>query len=628
MKKDGNCLEHIGGVSLNLSYYDGEDHYSEGANEDVLLDYVSRYDESEYEGVILGSRLWSVMYHLSHTRENIVSFLPITKDMSVLEIGAGCGAVTGALSAMAGKVTCIELSKKRSLINATRHKDRDNIEIVVGNFQDIEPELEEKYDVITLIGVLEYAESYIGGTSPYLEMIKCAASHLTEQGRLVIAIENKYGLKYFAGCKEDHAGKFFEGIEGYPESTGVRTFSRGGLEALIAKAFMEARFYYPYPDYKLPHVIYSDKRLPEVHELNRNLNNYDADRVVVFDEERVFDELIRDGLFREFSNSFLVVASKAREDGREADLDEQIPIYAKYSDERHIQYRIATVISEDSSGKRYVYKKPLTQAALAHVEGLYDTYLKLSALYQDVFSVNRCAKVSGGVEFEYLNGMTMEEYLDALSAEGRFEEMLSLIREYERRISLPAKEDFKESEGFRDIFSSAYKGQGKALNVSDVDLIFANILFDRDAALSGLPGDGSYQGGWTILDYEWTYDFAVPVSFIIYRSLFYYLRDREDSGFSAYLKEKGINLYGESGISEEERERIFPSMEQSFQLYLKRGTTSFELLHEVMPVATVSLKDCVEERFFRGNLKNPQVYYSLETREGFIPAHFINVLGE
>ncbi len=49
----------------------------------------------------------------------------------------------------------------------------------------------------------------------------------------MIAIENKYGLKYFAGCKEDHLGTYFSGIENYAGGGGVRTFSRNGLEAIF-----------------------------------------------------------------------------------------------------------------------------------------------------------------------------------------------------------------------------------------------------------------------------------------------------------------------------------------------------------------------------------------------------------
>ena len=42
------------------------------------------------------------------------------------------------------------------MINAYRNQDRDNIEIYVGNFNDIEPSLDCDYDLVCLIGVFEY----------------------------------------------------------------------------------------------------------------------------------------------------------------------------------------------------------------------------------------------------------------------------------------------------------------------------------------------------------------------------------------------------------------------------------------------------------------------------------------
>ena len=90
--------------------------------------------------------------------ENILSWIPFTGEEKVLEIGSGCGAVTGALCERAKEVTCIELSMKRSKINAYRHQDQDNLKILVGNFQEIEKNLTEKYDYITLIGVFAIPE--------------------------------------------------------------------------------------------------------------------------------------------------------------------------------------------------------------------------------------------------------------------------------------------------------------------------------------------------------------------------------------------------------------------------------------------------------------------------------------
>lgn len=300
--------EQIGEVVLNYEKYSGVDLYCDGPIEDTLLEIAQSYREEELNKVIAESNSWEILYHFSHIRQNIISWLPITKEDKVLEIGSGCGAITGALADLAGSVTCIELSKKRSLINANRNKLKNNIEILVGNFTDIEKDLTEKYDYITLIGVFEYAASYISGNNPYEDFLKIIKKHLKPDGKIVIAIENQMGLKYWAGCKEDHVGEFFEGIEGYRNTEGVRTFSKNELEKILESCDMKQfQFYYPYPDYKFPMSIYSDSYLPKIGELTNNLNNFDRERMVLFDEGQAFDTIIKSGLFPQYSNSFLVI---------------------------------------------------------------------------------------------------------------------------------------------------------------------------------------------------------------------------------------------------------------------------------------------------------------------------------
>lgn len=303
--------EYIGMVELDDTYYPGEDLYCDGQVEDELLELVTTFPEESYNQVIAEKADWAIMYHLSHIRTNIVEWLPISKEDKVLEIGSGCGAITGALSDKAGQVTCVELSRKRSLINANRNKNRGNITIRLGNFQEVEPHLEESYDWITLIGVFEYAQGYIDSLTPYKDFLEKIAAHLKPQGKVAIAIENRLGLKYFAGCTEDHFGIPFEGIEGYRNTTGVRTFSKPELEGIMREAgFTKWKFYYPYPDYKLPMCIYSDEYLPRLGELRTNRNNYDRKRMQVFDEAGAFDSIIESGLFPQFANSFMVILER------------------------------------------------------------------------------------------------------------------------------------------------------------------------------------------------------------------------------------------------------------------------------------------------------------------------------
>lgn len=105
-------------------------------------------------------------YIIFHLSDKIYwSGILLKKDASVLEIGAGCGAVSGVLCRNAKHVTSVDLSKRRSLINANRNKEYDNLTIMVGNFNDVV--LKEKYDYITLIGVLEYAGYYTDDEHPF-----------------------------------------------------------------------------------------------------------------------------------------------------------------------------------------------------------------------------------------------------------------------------------------------------------------------------------------------------------------------------------------------------------------------------------------------------------------------------
>ena len=629
MKKDSEKIEKIGNVTLNLNYYSGNDQYSEGESEDRLLEIVKTHRENEYDSVIEGARSWSVLYHLSHIRENIAAWLPVSGSQSVLEIGSGCGAVTGAFSALAGHVTCIDLSKKRSEINAYRHRECDNIEILVGNFKEIEPELEEKYDYVTLIGVLEYADLYIGGKNAFVEMLRTASKHLKEDGKLFIAIENKYGLKYFAGCKEDHTGKYFEGIEGYSGGQGARTFGRRQLKEMLNEAGMKTRFYYPYPDYKLPHTIYSDAYLPSPGDLRTNIRNFDADRIVSFDEGKVFDSLIRDHMFQDFSNSFAIVA--AREEALCE--SEDVPLFVRYASDRAPQFRLATKIVMGADGKRHVYKEAMNQMANRHVEAIFENFEELEKSYASTkLKANSCTFLEGKeeapqfigmssrarnrVKLEYVQGMTLEAYLDRLNEEKQFGHMSALLKEFSSLIAESCGQgEFRMSEEFKKIFGDvALPGSYKASPRSNYDLIFSNILLDPDKA---------EDGDWLVLDYEWMFPFHIPAKFILYRALFYYEQSRKDTGYFKYLSEQGKNIYTEFSINGAEQE-LFREMEHNFQVYIINGRASMEVLRVVMPTNVMRMDQVLKESVYLRNLNMPKVYYSCG--DGFSPENELNLL--
>lgn len=299
--------EKIGNVTLNLEHYPGTDTYSDGDIEERLLEIVKT--ETDFEKVLMEEDEWALLYHLSDVRKNVLNWYDFKPQSSLLEIGSGCGALTGLFCEKCGRVLANDLSKRRSMINAYRHQAYDNLEIYVSNFEDLKTD--ETFDYVTLIGVFEYAAYYIHSEDPFLDMLKQCRAYLKDGGKLFVAIENKLGLKYLAGAREDHEGRVFEGLEGYPSAGKARTFSKDILENMMEEAgFSATYFYYPHPDYKMPEVVYSQDYLPDATDFKNPSPAYDRERFMTFNEPSVFGEMTKDGLYELFANSFLIECTK------------------------------------------------------------------------------------------------------------------------------------------------------------------------------------------------------------------------------------------------------------------------------------------------------------------------------
>lgn len=122
-------------AELNLDYYTAKDHYSDGDIEETLLKMAQ--EGKSFEDLPEEEVSFPMVYHFSGLRENILSWYPLKKADSVLEIGAGCGAITGMLCRKAGHVTSVELSKRRADINYARNRDKENLTLMVGNLNDM-----------------------------------------------------------------------------------------------------------------------------------------------------------------------------------------------------------------------------------------------------------------------------------------------------------------------------------------------------------------------------------------------------------------------------------------------------------------------------------------------------------
>lgn len=295
-------------MKMNYDFYNGKDLYSDGDIENEIIDYAKKYKDTDR--VFENDIRWPVFYHLTPIRKNILNWYPFKKDSSVLEIGAGMGAITGVLCEKCKEVVSVELSKNRASSIAVRNEDKENLEIIVGNLNDIDFK-GKKFDYITLIGVFEYAALYTNTDNPYNDFLQNIKKLLKEDGKLLIAIENKFGMKYFAGAPEDHTNIPYDGITGYTTDSKVRTFGKQELKDILYKNnFKNTKFYYPLPDYKLPSLIFSDEYLPTEDTIEKYIPYYYENSQIEFDEIKAYKEIIKNNMFDFFANSFFIEASQ------------------------------------------------------------------------------------------------------------------------------------------------------------------------------------------------------------------------------------------------------------------------------------------------------------------------------
>lgn len=428
--------------------------------------------------------------------------------------------------------------------------------------------LEGMWDYIVVSDAFAKVPSKFAGKTPYQQFFNLIKKHLNPKGHVILAVDNRYGLTYFAGSKERLTGQYFEGLEGYGNSEGIAGFSKDGVLELVHEAgFQFVKTYYPYPNFRYLTALYTDEHLPSPGDLKTNLCNFEEERVVLFNEADVFDGLIREGKFQEFSNSYLFDLTLEKQKSEEELL------FLKYSVERDEKYRIRTEIIRKADGTKMVRKVPYTEAAVSHVKGIkhWEEVLRKEYGPADV-SVNRCTLTDQGAEFEFLKGETLENVLDEYLQKDDFAGFISEIKAYAEKLEDILKpEPFLAGEKFKEIFGEiSFDTPQVAAKRNNIDLIFSNIILA--------------DGKWNVIDYEWTFDFAIPLKFIIHRAIALYCAQKKQKSLQS------AEICRMLGISEGE-EKIFLEMEHRLQLYLLGGTKTMAALQHEYAGKVLDLKE-------------------------------------
>lgn len=185
-------------------------------------------------------------------------------------------------------------------------------------------------------------------------------------------------------------------------------------------------------------------------------------------------------------------------------------IFAKYNRDRVPQFQTVTKIVVDEKGKKYALKQAIYPEGKRHIYYIYKNYKLLKSHYEINLVKPQMTK-EGDILFEMAPGYSLE-YLMLNSLEAGDRELF--IRYFEKFLNFidsmveERNAKFEPSEDFKKIFGK-WEGEEKQdiIKVANNDLIFSNIFVDE-------------KENFTIIDYEWVFNFKTPKDYIIWRSLF------------------------------------------------------------------------------------------------------------
>ena len=443
--------------------------WRDGAEDRMKSIFLSSDDRSSASD-FLASHItdWPSRYHLDRRRTNILRPINFDKSMRVLDVGAGTGVMSRYAAERGAEVVALEGDSMRAELASLRCEGL-NVDVRCGIVNDFDDS--EGFDLILVIGVLEYATNHPAGPAGFLKKL---SQLLNPEGSIVIAIENQMGLAYWMGANEDHLNEPWVGLEGYVSTSTVKTFSKPVLSSLLTDAgFKHQNWLYPFPDYKLPLTILSDRAYMENDrvDLIDQLVGTPVDRsrsgvLPFFDTRALHRQVIESDMGQDMSNSFLVVC---RLNGSKSIIDEDV-ITWRFSGDRKKNYMgVRQVILEN--GTRKINRKPA---------------------YENVSSESSwlIQKNADSLAEKYVSGLNLEQLALKSLREGNLKDFESLLSMFDDWLTLNTCTPSVDSEThpFLTDLSSEVLGEGF------IDCSFDNLVFE-DGALKLIDDEWAALGG-------------------------------------------------------------------------------------------------------------------------------------
>lgn len=497
-------------MKLNLNFCKNETNTITEQEKECIKNYIEKDNQELYENKFGENVTEYELYHLSTVSQNLINWYPFNTKDTVLQIGGDLGELTQVFCNNCEKVVTIEPNIEKAKAIAKRYENRENLEIIVGNIDDII--LEEKFSIITIIG-----------NNPKIKLkdnIQKLERNLKENGKFIIAVDNKFGLRYFMGNPENILNKKFESLIGYNnEPEKIESFTKSSLEQIFNSIGYKYTFYYPLPDYKMPNVIFSEKQKAKYNSIDKYNPYYKENSTIIANEIDVYREILKTDqqMFEFFTNSFLIILEKEK--------NEELPLYISYNNMRKEKYRLITKIS-----KNVVEKKPVSKEA----EGHYNNIKKNIELLQqnNIKTVDYIE--NGSIKSKYINQENLlNTVLTKSLEENNQQEFENIIEKYIQNL----KKNKKVEPEYKDTIFSKYNIQIEDKNILKELYFVENGFWDMTFKNCFYIENELY-----FFDQEWR-EKNVPIEYILYRSILYTISLRRYVNIEELFEKYHISKY-------------------------------------------------------------------------------------
>lgn len=210
--------------------------------------------------------------------------------------------------------------------------------------------IQRNYDyIVSVNGLLEYSRDPIALLNNLYRLLK-------DEGKLLIGANNRLSIRYFCGDKDEYTGHVLDGIDNYAKVSTKRrqelkgrAYSKAELkDMLLAAGFEHQKFYSVMPSIFRPQILISEDYIPNEALDIRVFPQYRSPQTVFLEEEKLYDDLLKNGMFHSMANGFLIECSVS---GELSDAD-QITV----SGDRGHNNALATIIRcEKSVSKKALY---------------------------------------------------------------------------------------------------------------------------------------------------------------------------------------------------------------------------------------------------------------------------------